>query len=455
MPVTDRLTRRRARLTALLGAVTIAILLALAPTAGGATRATFYYPWFPETWGSGAPFTKYNPTLGFYDSRSASVMQQHVRAMEYGGIGVAISSWWGQGKTTDSRVAGLLSTTRAMGSGLKWTLYHEQEGYGDPPASSIASDLAYIKSRYAGDPAYLRIGDRPVIFVYGGESCAGAERWRQASASTGFYVVLKVFSGWRGCAGLVDGWHQYGPSSPTHHHAGQSFAISPGFSKSGEAERLARDLNRWQQNVREMVASGAPWQLVTTFNEWGEGTAVESAKEWASPSSYGSYLDALHTNATPGTAGGDPAPGAGGAPGPPAARAGAPSLRKLAVSPRVFRAARSGAAVAARVGTTVRYRLSTPARVRFTVRRAKLGRSRGRRCARPRGRVPKRKRCNRYTRVKGRFSHKGDAGRNRFRFRGRVGGKALRPGRYRLVARPTAAGRRGAVRLRSFRIARP
>ena len=26
-----------------------------------------------------------------------------------------------------------------------------------------------------------------------------------------------------------------------------------------------------------MVASNAPWQLVTTFNEWGEGTAVESA----------------------------------------------------------------------------------------------------------------------------------------------------------------------------------
>ncbi|MFL5759808.1 MAG: metallophosphoesterase family protein, partial [Thermomicrobiales bacterium] len=51
-----------------------------------------------------------------------------------------------------------------------------------------------------------------------------------------------------------------------------------------------------QQNVRDMVASGAPWQLVTTFNEWGEGTAVESATEWQSGSGYGAYLDALHTN---------------------------------------------------------------------------------------------------------------------------------------------------------------
>jgi hypothetical protein len=43
-----------------------------------------------------------------------------------------------------------------------------------------------------------------------------------------------------------------------------------------------------------MVASGANYQLIISLNEWGEGTAVESAQEWASPSGYGVYLDALH-----------------------------------------------------------------------------------------------------------------------------------------------------------------
>ncbi len=57
-----------------------------------------------------------------------------------------------------------------------------------------------------------------------------------------------------------------------------------------------RDITRWKQNVRDMVASGANWQLVTTFSEWGEGTAVEPATEWASSSGYGQYLDLLHTN---------------------------------------------------------------------------------------------------------------------------------------------------------------
>jgi hypothetical protein len=45
-----------------------------------------------------------------------------------------------------------------------------------------------------------------------------------------------------------------------------------------------------------MVASGEPWQFVTTFNEWGEGTAVEGATEWATASGHGAYLDALHND---------------------------------------------------------------------------------------------------------------------------------------------------------------
>ncbi len=45
-----------------------------------------------------------------------------------------------------------------------------------------------------------------------------------------------------------------------------------------------------------MIASGTNWQLITTFSEWGEGTAVEPAAEWASSSGFGQYLDVLHNN---------------------------------------------------------------------------------------------------------------------------------------------------------------
>jgi hypothetical protein len=182
---------------------------------------------------------------------------------------------------------------------LRWSLYYENESLGDPSAATIASDLSYIRDRYGSDPAYLRIGGRFVVFVYadGSDSCAMADRWKRAAAAVNAYIVLKVFSGYRGCSSQPDGWHQYGPASAEDSQSGYSYTISPGFYKADEpAPRLDRDLSRWKQGIRNMIASNAPFQLVTTFNEWGEGTAIESATQWASPSGNGDYLDALHDN---------------------------------------------------------------------------------------------------------------------------------------------------------------
>lgn len=125
-----------------------------------------------------------------------------------------------------------------------------------------------------------------------------ADRWVAANKALGnpAYVVLKVFSGYLNCANKPDSWHQYSPAIATDQQSGYSFAVSPGFWLKGQPVRLARDLNRWTANVKAMVASGEKWQLVTTFNEWGEGTIVESASQWASPSGYGQYMDVLHNN---------------------------------------------------------------------------------------------------------------------------------------------------------------
>ena len=121
------------------------------------------------------------------------------------------------------------------------------------------------------------------------------DRWAQGN-TVDAYIVLKVFANYKtSCTSQPDGWHQYGPAAATDSQAGYSYTISPGFWKSGETSpRLDRDPTRWTANVASMKASNAPWQLVTTFNEWGEGTSVESADEWSSPSGYGTYIDALH-----------------------------------------------------------------------------------------------------------------------------------------------------------------
>ena len=268
------------------------------PSKANPMRAAFYYPWFPEAWDQSGmnPFTHYHPSAGFYSESNTTVVASQIAAMQYGKIGVGIASWWGQGSQTDAKMPLLLST--AAGTGFRWSIYYEPEGTADPSASKIASDLAYINSHYGSDPSFYKIDGRPVIFVYAqpADGCAMASRWAQANSSGADYVVLKVFPGYAGCSSQPSQWHQYSPAVAEDHQAGRAFAISPGFWLATSSVRLARDLDRWKQNVRDMVASGEPWQFVTTFNEWGEGTAVESATEWATASGFGAYLDALHND---------------------------------------------------------------------------------------------------------------------------------------------------------------
>jgi glycosyl hydrolase family 99/fibronectin type III domain protein len=293
-------------------------------------RAAFYYPWFPAAWNqqgyrcgssppSGSPatpsgcFTDYYPTLGFYDpDRDPTVYDRQIQAMRYGGIQAAISSWWGVGDDTDTHFSTMLARADALGTGFKLAIYYEPEGSGNPSVGTIQSQLAYLTGHYTGNPAYLRVGGKPVIFVYNADlqqdqTCATVDKWKQAVGSA-WYVVLKIFPGALSCAWQPDAWHQYAPAQAVEHQTGWgSYAISPGFSKANETTpRLPRDLTRWRQNVRDMVASNEPWQLVVSFNEWGEGTSVESATAqtgpfgtaggWASPSGYGGYLDVLHSN---------------------------------------------------------------------------------------------------------------------------------------------------------------
>jgi hypothetical protein len=115
----------------------------------------------------------------------------------------------------------------------------------------------------------------------------------------------------------------------------------------------------------------------------------------------------------------------------------APVLGALRLSPARFRAAARGTAVAVVTGTTISYALSEPARVRFTVQRATVGRQVGRVCRRA---TPKRRRhvrCTRWVVTPGGFAHDGQQGLNRLRFTGRLGGRSLARGRYRLIARAT------------------
>lgn len=140
---------------------------------------------------------------------------------------------------------------------------------------------------------------------------------------------------------------------------------------------------------------------------------------------------------------------------PAPATPGTATLSELRISPRKFRAAPRGGSIVrpAAVGTRVSYRVSLAARVRFRVERSRPGRRVGGRCVAPTRSNRAAPRCRRFVRLRGSFEHAGQAGQNAFRFSGRLRGRRLLPGRYRLRAAPVLAGSRlGALVRAPFRI---
>ena len=262
-------------------------------------QAAFFYPWFPNSWTQGGtyPYTNYTPSLGFYSSTDDATIDQQLLLAKQGHIEAFIASWWGQGHRTDTALQHILARSERIDSpyaGLRWGVYYEAESYSDPPASQIAADLQYLAGTVFNHPGYLRVDGRPVVFVYSsGDGPEMASRWKEAKAQFGgnVYIALRVYSGYRTDPNQPDSWHQYGPASAYDSQVPYSVSISPGFWKKGETPRLGRDPSRFESDVQRMAASGAFWQLITTWNEWGEGTSVEPAAQFGR-----TYVDILCRN---------------------------------------------------------------------------------------------------------------------------------------------------------------
>jgi hypothetical protein len=119
-----------------------------------------------------------------------------------------------------------------------------------------------------------------------------------------------------------------------------------------------------------------------------------------------------------------------------------PNLGSFGFSSTVFRAAPSGAAFSSKrapVGTKVSFSVSEASSVKFTVQRKTRGRKVGRTCKTATHANRKKKACTLWKAVKGSFTVQARQGKNAFTFRGRIGGKALKPGSYRLSGAATTA----------------
>ncbi|HTC60274.1 MAG TPA: hypothetical protein VK691_09170 [Solirubrobacteraceae bacterium] len=152
-----------------------------------------------------------------------------------------------------------------------------------------------------------------------------------------------------------------------------------------------------------------------------------------------------------------PCPAPAPAPAPPPAKPVAGAITGLTISPSSFFAAPSGATISTSkkpkktYGATVAYHDSQVATTTFTVLSVSQGRTQGKACKKA-SKVNKHgKRCTIYTPI-GSFTHVDIAGANTLHFSGRIKGKTLAKGSYRLQAVPHDAAGNGAVVSKEFKI---
>src|SRR5262249_44267159 len=89
-----------------------------------------------------------------------------------------------------------------------------------------------------------------------------------------------------------------------------------------------------------------------------------------------------------------------------------------------------------RTGATISYSLSEAATTTFTVDLMLPGAKPGHSCVKASRRNHRSQRCTRDVPIRGHFAHASVAGTTRLHFTGRINGRALRRGSYRLNATP-------------------
>jgi hypothetical protein len=228
------------------------------------------------------------------NSRDAEVIRNQVLDMQYAGQQVGLYSWAGRSSFSERAFPAHLRA--ADDTTFRWALLDELEGMGNPTAAQIKADLDHLYAAYGSDPSYFRVGGKPVIFAYNdaGDTCNMATRWRQANSAGHFYLVLKVVHAYTTCL-QPSSWWGYDPSQ-RNFQAGNSYQVSPGMWRYSETKpRLGRSVASFAAGVRAMKAAKVRFRLTTTWNEWYDGTSVESAREWASGSGHGYYADQLHS----------------------------------------------------------------------------------------------------------------------------------------------------------------
>lgn len=287
------------------------IKLPAASAQDGPLVLAFYYAWFDQnTWNSGQ--TADTPAEP-YNSSDRATIERQVSQAQGAGIDAFVQSWYGpqeSGNQTETNFRTLLDVAQAKGFKAALDLEVTSPFLGS--VSSVTDALGKLLATHAQHPAYLRYQGKPVIFF-----------WRQQQFSVEQWAAIRQqvdpnrASLWiaegtdLSYQAVFDGHHLYSiawAASPADELAKwgskvRAYAAENGFNRLWVATVMPgyndthlpransfavsrRNGDYYRETWRGAVASQPAMIIITSFNEWPEGTHLEPS------ASYGNlYLD--------------------------------------------------------------------------------------------------------------------------------------------------------------------
>lgn len=269
----------------------------------------FYYTWFDEnTW-------TYDQLSDLpaepYVSRDRGVMGRHIDQAKAAGIDAFLVAWYGpsgESNQTEPNLAALLDEAAARN--FKIGILFESDSPFLGSVGAVSGALQHALSVHANHPAFLRVDGRPVFFFWR-PTIYGVESWRgiRSQVDAGYGSIWIAEGVDTSYLAVFDGHHLYSntwnpPADLTY--TNQKFArlveqgrqsygaykfwvatvmpgyndvrIRPGYGFARDREGGAYYERSWQA----AIAGNPNWVVITSFNEWPEGTYIEPSAAYGS-----------------------------------------------------------------------------------------------------------------------------------------------------------------------------
>lgn len=264
----------------------------------------FYYPWYDEsTWTSGR--TSDAPAQP-YVSSERSAMARHIEQAQAAGIDAFVVAWYGPGggNPTEANLAALLEEAAARN--FRIAILFETNSPFLGGSGDVTAALQHALNVHAAQPAYLRVDGKPVLFFWRtGMYDAGTWQSIRSQADPGNASLWIADGTDTSYLQTFDGHHLYSNTwnppadleSVNSKFAGQvaDFRAQSGLTRYWVATAMpgyddvrarggfAQDREGgayYDRSWAAALASAPNWVVITSFNEWMEGSQIEPSASY-------------------------------------------------------------------------------------------------------------------------------------------------------------------------------